>query len=91
MNNSRRTDLSIAHRLLEIAREIIEDARSEEDEAHDNLPENMQFNSERSDEMQGAINQMDSAIMDVENAEHALVDYAVMDLKTDDLRNAVVR
>ena len=91
MNNARRKDLSIAHRLLEIAREIVEDAKNEEEEAHDNLPEAMQFNSERSDDMQDAMNMMDTAIGEIESAEQSLVDYAVIDISTNDLRNAVVR
>ena len=91
MNNARRKDLSIAHRLLEIAREIVEDAKNEEEEAHDNLPEAMQFNSERSDDIQDAMNMMDTAIGEIESAEQSLVDYAVIDISTNDLRNAVVR
>lgn len=91
MNNARRKDISIAHRLLEIAREILEDAKNEEEEAHDGLPENMQFNSERSDDMQQAMNDLDSAIMEAEGAENSVEAYAIIDISTRDLQNAVVR
>lgn len=72
MNNERRKQLAIAHALLERAAAIIEDARNEEEEAHENLPENMQYNSQRSDDMQDAVNWMDEAFTAAEDAKDTL-------------------
>ena len=57
---------------------------------HENLPEAMQFNSERSNDMQDAMAQMDSAIAEIEMAESSLEEFCIK-ISGDDIRNAVVR
>lgn len=60
MNARRRKDLEKAIELLEQAREIIEYALNDEQEAYDNLPEGIQ-DSERGDRMYQAIDSLEDA------------------------------
>ena len=60
MNRERRTQLAKAVRLLERAIEIIENAKDEEQEAFDNLPESIK-DSERGENMESYIDLLDAA------------------------------
>lgn len=60
MNKDRRKHLSEAFELIAKAQEIIESVKSEEQEAHDNLPESFQY-GERGEEMENYIEMLDEA------------------------------
>lgn len=72
MNANRRSRVTKAKKLLEEAKDILEEALYEEDEYRDNIPENLQ-SSERYEQsetcsecMEGAIDDIDSAISSLE-------------------------
>ena len=60
MNKQRRKQIEKAFELIGEAEDILESAKSEEQDAYDNLPENFQ-NGERGEEMQGYIDAMEEA------------------------------
>lgn len=53
------------------AQEILEEVKDEEQEAHDNLPESIQY-GERGEEMEGYIEMMDESIGYLEDANSVL-------------------
>jgi len=67
MNNGRRKRLDSAIDYLNKALVITEDVRNEEEEAMDNLPENMQM-SDRYDAMESAVNSLEDAISSIDEA-----------------------
>lgn len=71
MNNDRRSRLADAIQKIEEAKTLIEVARDEEQDAHDNLPEGLQ-SGEKGEKMTSAIATMDDAISDIENLVEAL-------------------
>ena len=60
MNKQRRKQIEKAFELIGEAEDILESAKSEAQDAYDNLPENFQ-NGERGEEMQGYIDAMEEA------------------------------
>ncbi len=71
MNNVRRKRIGEAMKHLSLARELLETVRDEEQEAYDNLPENLQ-ESERGQKMEEAVDTLDTAVSDLENVESSL-------------------
>lgn len=71
MNNARRKRIDEAMKHLSLARELLETVRDEEQEAYDNLPENLQ-ESERGQKMEEAVDSLDTAVSDLENVESSL-------------------
>ena len=67
MNKNRRTYLKQASGLLDRAIDIIRDAKDDEQECIDNLPENLQ-NSERYNIMEAAIDNLEDAIDKIDEA-----------------------
>lgn len=74
MNKQRRATLHLARTHLDKAKELISDAKFDEQYAFDNLPENLQ-NSERATQMEDAIQAMDDALASIADAS-GLVDEA---------------
>lgn len=68
MNNKRRERLQAAVSHLEIANEIVEEVKNEEQDCLDNMPENLQ-SSERYEIMENAIDYLDDAISYLGDAE----------------------
>lgn len=66
MNKQRRNKLSEAIGHLDIALQVISDVRDDEQEALDNMPENLQ-SSDRYAEMECAVDTMEEAIDELEN------------------------
>lgn len=66
MNKTRRKQLDKAWGLLMEASQIIEEVKSDEEEAHDNLPDSLQ-ESERGEQMQEYIDTMDELLMELDN------------------------
>lgn len=66
MNKSRRASLKRALSYLENASRLIHDAKYEEQDALDNMPENLQ-NSERYEAMESAIDAMEDAISAIDD------------------------
>ena len=71
MNKTRRAELQRAIELIDKARDLIDNVVTEEEEAYENLPENLQ-NSERGEQMQeymyalgGVIDRLDEVIDDI--------------------------
>ena len=58
MNKNRRSQLDKAHSLILEAQEIVASVRDEEQEARDNLPENLQY-SERAETIEEYISTLD--------------------------------
>lgn len=71
MNNDRRTRITDAMEHLSLAREILEDVRDEEQEAYDNLPENLK-EGERGQKMEDALGTLDTVVSDLEDMESSL-------------------
>lgn len=61
MNKQRRIDLKDAIRCMESAKYIIKDVKSKEEDAFDNLPENLQC-SNRGCDMEENIDEMDEVL-----------------------------
>ncbi|GFI48317.1 hypothetical protein IMSAGC019_03644 [Lachnospiraceae bacterium] len=61
MNKQRRKQIEKAFELIGEAEDILESAKSEEQDAYDNLPENFQY-GERGEEMQNYIEMLDESI-----------------------------
>ena len=67
MNEKRRKRLREAVGHLERASEIVQDCKDEEQEAHDGLPEPIQW-SERGEKMEEAVSAMEEAISLIDEA-----------------------
>lgn len=68
MNKTRRADIERAILLIAEGREILENARDEEQEYFDNMPESFQ-DGEKGEKAQAAIDAIDGAITSAEEAE----------------------
>ena len=73
MNAERRKNLEKVEALIGEARTLLEDIKSEEEDAYGNLPESLQ-NTERGEKMDEAISEMDDIIDTLEDAEGRLYD-----------------
>ena len=73
MNKQRRTEIANIVTELEILKERLDKVLSEEQDVFDNMPENLQY-SMRGEESQEAIDNMDGAMSDLENAISQLED-----------------
>lgn len=71
MNKARRTKLRTAIDHLNLAHTIISDAKYDEQEGLDNLPENLQ-NSERYEAMENAVDNLDDAVSSIEDAKRSI-------------------
>lgn len=71
MNKARRKRLGEAFDKCAEIKTILEDVRSEEEEAYDNLLESFQY-GERGEEMQGYIEMIDEVIGYIEDAESVI-------------------
>lgn len=71
MNKQRRKKVEGIYDLLQAALMELEEIRDEEQDAFDNLPEGIQ-ESERGEQMEEYISQIDSAIDDIESAKSSL-------------------
>lgn len=71
MNKGRRSSLKEATRLLDCAIDLISDARNEEQESLDNLPENLQ-NSDRYESMENAIDNLEDALEKIDEAKGSI-------------------
>ena len=71
MNKQRRNKLSKAIMHLDSALQIISDVRDDEQEALDNMPENLQT-SDRYLEMEEAVDTMDETIVEIGNISERL-------------------
>ena len=71
MNKSRRKQIQEALSLIEKAYDLLTDAKDEEEEAFDNLPESLQ-ESERGMTMQDNVDNLDTAVTSLEEAKDAL-------------------
>ena len=67
MNKIRRRELEQAKQILKDAKEIIESVYKEEEEAFDNLPENLQ-DSSKGDTMEDNVFEMEDAIENIDEA-----------------------
>lgn len=67
MNKARRKQLEKALGQAEELKEAIEILRDEEQEAHDNLPESIQY-GERGDSMQEIVDSLDYAVSNLDDA-----------------------
>ena len=68
MNRERRKKLLEAFEKIGEVKDILEEVRDEEQEAHDNLPESFRY-GERGEEMEGYIEMLDEAYGYLEDAE----------------------
>ena len=68
MNKQRRKKLEKAFDLIGEAKSILEEVKSEEEEAYENLPGSFQ-NGDRGEEMQNCIDMLDEAYGYIEDAE----------------------
>ena len=71
MNKQRRKEINKAHDLLDDAVIILELALSEEIDAKENLPENLQASS-RGEEMENNISDLENALSSLEEADESL-------------------
>ena len=67
MNKQRREKLSEAHTLLDKAVGIVEQARDEEQDSFDNLPDSLQ-GSERGEMLEEAVDELQTAIDSINDA-----------------------
>ena len=67
MNNVRRKKLKDAVTLLSRASEIVSDARSQEEDCLDNMPENLQM-SDRYEDMEKAVDCLEDAETSIDDA-----------------------
>ncbi len=67
MNKQRRKQLGEAYDLVSRAIDILNSVKDDEQEAHDNLPESIQY-GEKGEEMEGYIEMMDESIGYLEDA-----------------------
>lgn len=68
MNKQRRKKLEKAFAMIGEVKDILEEVKSEEEEAYENMPESFQ-DGERGEEMQGYIEMIDEAYGYLEDAE----------------------
>ena len=73
MNNTRRTRLRQAADHLETAKQIVSDVCEEEQDAMDNMPENLQ-GSDRYSDMEDAVSLMEEAVDGIDAALTAISD-----------------
>ena len=73
MNKQRRTEIANIVTELELLKERLDKVLSVEQDVFDNMPENLQY-SMRGEESQEAIDNMDGAMSDLENAISQLED-----------------
>lgn len=73
MNKQRRNEISKIVSELEILKSRLSDVLSEEQDAFDNMPENLQY-SMRGEESQEAIDNIEEALSDIEEAISLLED-----------------
>lgn len=73
MNNDRRKTLKYAEKHLAMARDIIDDARCDEEECLSNMPENLEY-SERYEKMEEAIDNLMDASSSIGDAVDSLID-----------------
>ena len=71
MNKQRRKELERAARLIIEAQEIVEAVKDEEQEAHDNLPESLQY-SEKGEQMEEYVQMLEEACEGLEIAQGAI-------------------
>lgn len=71
MNNPRRTQIRSAMDLILQARELLDDVRSGEQEAYDNMPESFQV-SEKGERMENSIAILEDAAAELEDMESNL-------------------
>lgn len=71
MNKNRRSIIKRASDYLDRALELIRDAKYEEQDALDNMPENLQ-NSERYETMESAIDALEDAISSIDEAKDCI-------------------
>lgn len=90
MNNERRKSISIAATLIERARDMLDDAKNEEQDAFDNMPESLQ-ESERGQLMEETIGVLEEAYTGLDTALDELnaVDQLLLDVKTEEVRRAI--
>lgn len=74
MNNARRKALTAVLNELADLRSRVEEVRSDEEDAFENLPENLQYGSERGEQMESAIARLDDALAAFDEIESALND-----------------
>ena len=67
MNKRRRSSIKIASSYLDMAIDLIRDAKDEEQDALGNMPENLQ-GSERCEAMEEAIDHLEDAISSIDEA-----------------------
>lgn len=67
MNKQRRERIAEAINLLDQARDILDECKSEEEDYLDNMPENLQ-QGEKGDAAQSAIDSLESAIDSIDDA-----------------------
>lgn len=72
MNNDRRKQIQNVQTGIDELRALLESIRDEEQEAFDNMPENMQ-QSERGEKAEAAIEALESAVQSCEEVESYLV------------------
>ena len=75
MNKRRRTELNSIIEILEDANSRLETVKDEEQEAHDNLPEGIQY-SERGEQMEQYVDSMDEAYDSIQEAIDTLTEIA---------------
>lgn len=71
MNATRRKQIQAALDLISEARGILEDVKSEEQDAYDALPDSFR-ESERGEKMENAMSILEDAVCDLENRESTL-------------------
>ena len=71
MNAARRKAISVIYDDLQSIKERIESIRDEEQEAHDNLPDSLQY-GEKGEAMQESADTIDSAVSDIDQVLESL-------------------
>lgn len=75
MNDERRKLIRKAVELIAEGRAMLEQARDEEQEYHDNMPENLQ-NGSKGDDASQAIDALETVISELESAESSIEEIA---------------
>lgn len=75
MNKARRKNLKQAMLYLDMAFNLVENARDDEQDCLDNMPENLEY-SERYEKMENAVEKLEDAISSIEEAKDALEEAA---------------
>ena len=71
MNKTRRASIKIAASYLDKAIDLIRTAKEDEQDALDNMPENLQ-NSERYEAMESAIDNLEDALSNIDEAKDCI-------------------